>query len=390
VRAVAGQPATVRLQVATDGGTAEAADAAPTVTVVAGDGTTVLYSNQASTADGAGTGAYKWVLPAQSQLDTLLATWTWTVSSVPYSATVPIKVVGRRLADPYLCRQDPTVAGLALTDAQLLDLIDAVEDKIEEFIGYPPILSGARQEWDVLRGTLTDALYISGTVNGLPYGWGAGRMLIPGVKKPVAAGYQSGTAALYAAIPAGAFTSVQIAGDQVGTIGTGYTLELASSVTAVTTSSGSWDGTKTTYTVGSTTAPSLITAGQSVAWAGPAGGPGAIYGGTINGVALDPIADLPNLVIINGALAWKDYRPWISGRYSLWLTHGDVIPRNDLCRAARKLVSFYAQSNNYPDRAAQVITEGATIVFNFPDADHPTGIPEVDAVLRDARLQSVI
>ena len=305
MRAVAGQPATIRLQVQTDGGTPEAPDAAPTVTVVAGDGTTILYANQAGTQVGSAVGSYTWPLPPQSQLDQLTATWTYTVSGVTYTYPVPVNVVARRLVTPYTLRQADTNLS-TLTDDQLLFLIDAVEDKIEDILGYSPVLSGGRQLWDVLRGTLTDALYISGTVNGLPYGWGAGRMLVPGFRR---------------------------------------------------------------------------------AYLQP---PGAVYSGSINGVALDAVKDIPFLTVIEGALAWLDYRPWISGRYQLWFTHGDPTPPGELCDAAQKLCSHAAKTNNYPDRATQVVTENATILFALPTPDRPTGIPEVDGVLIRRRLESVI
>lgn len=400
MRAVAGQPATIGLQVATFGGTAVAADAAPTITVTAGDGVTVLYNAQTGTAVSGQTGAYTWVLPAQTQLDQLTAVWSYTVSGAAYQTPVEINVVRERLVAPYLLRQgDPNLAGMS--DAVLLSLVDQVEDALDDILGYPCVLSGGRAEWDVLRGTLTDSLYISGTVNGLPYGWGAGRMLIPGVKLPVLAGGNAGTAPLYTAINAGTVTSVTFAGDTVGVIGQGYLVQLVGSepgpaVNVVTTSSGTYNGTSTTYTTTAGTVPATgltpaVPAGTPLAYAAPAAGPGALYSGAINGVALDPVKDVPYLVVLQGALAWADYRPWISGRYQVWLTHGQVNPTQDIRWAAQKLVSHYGQAVPYPDRASQVVTEGATINFALPGGpDRPTGLPEVDAVLARRRLQSVI
>jgi hypothetical protein len=391
VRAVAGQPATIRLQVQTDGGTPVAPDALPSVTVFAGDGVTQLYSATGA-AVGGSTGAYTWALPPQAKLDQLTAIWTYLVSGVAYTQPVTVNVVAGRLVHPYTLRQADTNLA-ACTDEQLLFLIDQAEDLVEDVLGYPPVLTGARQEWDVLRGTLTDALYISGTVNGLPYGWGAGEMLIPGFRYPVVGSQPAGTAALYTSVAAGSATSVQLAGNQVGKIGAGYLLEIGGSgsgLVATTTSTGTFDGTKTTYTVAALTVPVMIASGGAVPWSGPPSGAGAVYAGSINGVALDPVADIPMLRVLDGALAWADYRPWISGRYQMWFTHGAINPPADLRAATQKLISHAAKVSNYPERAAQVITEGATILFSLPSPDRPTGLPEVDAVLVRRRTQSEI
>lgn len=305
MRAVAGQPATVRLQLATDGGEAATPDTTPTVTVTAGDGTTVLYTAQPGVA-GAAQGAYTWMLPPQSKLDRLTATWSCTVGGVSYQVPVEVNVVRERLVSPFTLRQAyPAVLG-QIPDGQLLSIVDQVEDAIEEVLGWPPVLSGARDTWDVLRGAFNDQIYTTGTLNGLPYGWGAGRMLIPGIK---------------------------------------------------------W--------------PRLDP-------------PGAVYAGTINGVALDPVNDIPYLTVINGALAWDDYRPWISGRYTIWCTHGEVSPPADLRWAAGKLCNFYGKTSTYPERAAQIQDEKATVLFSLPTPDRPFGIPDVDAVINRYRAQSVL
>jgi len=270
-----------------------------------------LYANQTATYV-LGDLAWEWTLPPQTRLDTLTATWSATVSSVSYVESKSIDIVAARLADPFLMRQaDPdiqAIAAAAMGKETLLILIDQIEEGIRDIIGFPPVLEGFRQEWDVLRGTLNDALYVSGTVNGLPYGWGAGKMMIPGIKFPAPA-------------------------------------------------------------------PGAV---------------GPVYSGTINGVPLDPANDIPKLLIQNGAMVWADYRPWISGRYSVWGTHGEVNPDGELRWVARKLCHHFAQSVDFPDRAYSIVTEGAQILFSMPSPDRPTGIPEVDAVLVRKRLSSVI
>jgi hypothetical protein len=149
-----------------------------------------LYVNQIASFVSADQ-AWEWTLPGQAQLDSLVAQWSATVGGVTYSHNAEVDVVGGRLADPWLMRQtDPDVAAVmasALGKQALLILLDQVEEGIRDIIGYPPVLEGFRVSWDELRGTLNDALYVSGTVNGLPYGWGAGRMMIPGIKFPTPA-----------------------------------------------------------------------------------------------------------------------------------------------------------------------------------------------------------
>lgn len=261
--------------------------------------------------------AWEWTLPAQTQLDSLVAMWSATVGSVTYTEALEVDVVGGRLADPWLMRQtDPDVQNVMsspLGKQALLLLLDQIEEGIRDILGYPPVLEGYRVTWDTLRGTLNDALYVSGTVNGLPYGWGAGKMMIPGIKFPAAA----------------------------------------------------------------------------------PGGTSPVYAMTINGTAQDPVADIPRLLAQNGCLIWSDYRPWISGRYAVWGTHGGGsnpggATDGELRWAARKLVHHYALTSDIPDRAFSIVTEGAQIFISQPSSDKPTGIPEVDAVLVRKRAARVI
>ena len=58
----------------------------------------------------------------------------------------------------------------------------------------------------------------------------------------------------------------------------------------------------------------------------------------------------------------------------MWLTHGEANPARDLRWACGKIVKHYSRVFDYPDRAAQVITEGATIIMGFPTPDRPTGM----------------
>lgn len=303
MRAVAGRPTTLRWHLTDDVGNILSPDVETnvTVSVVAGDGTTAIATNQTA-AFNADYGYYEWSLPPQTKLDSLVATWSATVDSLVYTEPVTVDVVASRLVEPFQLINDPDLAALVAAGPEpLLLLVDQVEEGLRDILGYPPVLEGFRTMVDTLRGTLMDSLYVSGTVDGLPYGWGAGKMLIPGVKFP-----------------------------------------------------------------------------------------SQIYAGTINGVAMDPTNDVAKLTVENGCLVWTDYRPWISGRYTFWGTHGEVNPPRELRQVALKLIHHVGQTVDYPDRAYQVVTEGATIMFSMPSPDRPTGLPEVDAVLARLRLDSVI
>lgn len=303
MRAAAGRPATLRWQLTDDVGTPLTPDAGVSVTVLAGDGTTVVAGPSAATL-AAEEDVWQWVLPGQAKLDSLIANWSATVNGLAYATSTYVDIVGQRLVEPYLLRQDPTIADVfegPQGTMALLALMDQIEVSIASILGYPAVLEGFREEWDTLRGTLIDGLYVSGTVNGLPYGWGAGKMLIPQVRMPV-----------------------------------------------------------------------------------------QIYAGSINGVALDPVTDVEDLLVQTGALVWSDYRPWVSGRYSMWGTHGDPIVNAELQWAAMKLIRHFAQVSNYPDRAYSVVTEGASIMFSMPSPDRPTGLPEVDAILNRIGMVKVI
>lgn len=183
MRAVAGQLATVRHQFATDDGTAVVPDRPPSVTVTGGDGTVILPAT-AGTADVTlGDGGYKAVMVAPAQLDRLTATWTATIGGLATSVRDDVDVVGQRLVAPLKLRNDDVNLS-GLSPVSLLTLLDQVEDRITNILGYSPTLEGARVTWDATRGATGDAVYSPGTVTGLPYGAGGGRMLVPTVRLP--------------------------------------------------------------------------------------------------------------------------------------------------------------------------------------------------------------
>lgn len=82
-----------------------------------------------------------------------------------------------------------------------------------------------------------------------------------------------------------------------------------------------------------------------------------------------------------------------AGTYDAWLTHGSPwweTPPEDIVRAAVTLARYINRGSNYPERARMVQTDGAIINLATPDARHPTGLPDVDAVIERYRLEYVV
>lgn len=108
-------------------------------------------------------------------------------------------------------------------------------------------------------------------------------------------------------------------------------------------------------------------------------------------------AEIAELTVVDGAFEFdyvNGYDPvlgfsqkvWASGRKTVWITHGAppdwADPPEDLVRAAAVLARYVARGSNYPERARSVQTENALISFSTPSHDRPTGLPEVDGVVR--------
>lgn len=99
-----------------------------------------------------------------------------------------------------------------------------------------------------------------------------------------------------------------------------------------------------------------------------------------------------------GFLIWTGQNSWPSGHYEMWLSHGMPWVPGDLRDAAATLARYTAKrkvssgkmNSLLPERTASLTTEGATIVFAVPTADRPTGLPEVDSVLRRYASSSVL
>lgn len=125
--------------------------------------------------------------------------------------------------------------------------------------------------------------------------------------------------------------------------------------------------------------------------------PQQVYSLVINGATVDDDI-LAMFRPGNGYLIWEGGRSWPSGNYEFWMTHGMPSVPGDLRWAAQRFASYVAkrtpqlggQKDIVPDRAVSMTTEGGMFVFSRIDDDHPTGLPEVDAVLYRYAMTSVI
>lgn len=111
----------------------------------------------------------------------------------------------------------------------------------------------------------------------------------------------------------------------------------------------------------------------------------------IDGVAYTP-ADLE---VTDGSVYIADGTSFPSGRVTLWATHGppDSWQRGvpgDMRRAAVILARYTARTNNYPERARMIQTDGAMLTFSMASYDRPTGLPEVDGILFRYRVLEAI
>lgn len=111
---------------------------------------------------------------------------------------------------------------------------------------------------------------------------------------------------------------------------------------------------------------------------------GLIAGTRPNGIALTS-AELALISPREGWLEWTDLRNWDPGEWQMWLSHGRwQTPPDDLVRAALRRTKYMARwlsgADSMPDRASQVVTDGATVVLAYPKLEMPTGMPEVDIV----------
>jgi hypothetical protein len=111
-----------------------------------------------------------------------------------------------------------------------------------------------------------------------------------------------------------------------------------------------------------------------------------VYGVTLDGEAQDvttfTIAPAGYLSLTSGAA-------FTSGTYSVWCLYGKR-PTTEAVRRATMLARYRARQPRIPERASVVNTESGTITLFTPNAQFPTGLPEVDGWIRRNREIGVL
>lgn len=277
----------VRVRVENEAGVlTDLSSGVPTLVVTNGDGT-VVTGVSAVTHDS--TGVYVAVIPAQTVLDRLTVTWTFTLATYARTVTDRVCLVNERLVPFWRLAENTELTSPTVTT--LSRLADGLEEWFKDALKYPPTIEAARLSWVQQFETQ--------------------RLHVPGVSKP-----QSILALSH---------------------GRGASLY--------------------TYTAGDIADLSVVIDGFER------------NSGT-------------SLSFLQGNFP----ATFAAGPYAAWLTHGLVDPPEDLRRAATIFARYIARTSNYPERAARVVSQESEIIFSFPSADKPTGLPEVDAVLTRYRI----
>jgi len=120
------------------------------------------------------------------------------------------------------------------------------------------------------------------------------------------------------------------------------------------------------------------------------------YVDSVLSLEIDGIAyDVDDLEVTGGGIYIADGASFPSGRVVVWAVHGPPeswrrgVP-GDMRRAATVLARYTARTNNYPERARMIQTDGAMLTFSMASYDRPTGLPEVDGILFRYRVLEAI
>ena len=95
---------------------------------------------------------------------------------------------------------------------------------------------------------------------------------------------------------------------------------------------------------------------------------------------------LGNMSFLTGLSAKQG---WDAGTYEAHVAHVLALPEEDLRRAGATFGRYISRTSNYPERARRIVSAETEIVFSMPSPDAPTGLPEVDAVVRSMSARSI-
>jgi hypothetical protein len=144
LRIIKGLEATVRLRVEDEGGTLVPAASLPTLEVLASDGQTV---SGVSSVTQESVGVYKATIPPQSDLDLLVANWSFSVSGSSYTRvrSEDLVICEERVVPLWRLRMDDELADLSTVN--LLRLVEEIEVWAYSALGFAPVPQAFSRTW---------------------------------------------------------------------------------------------------------------------------------------------------------------------------------------------------------------------------------------------------
>lgn len=118
-----------------------------------------------------------------------------------------------------------------------------------------------------------------------------------------------------------------------------------------------------------------------------------------------PVRSLVRLLVDDVALVAADASVDQSGRLTLpdgasapstdmlvEFEHGEAVPPSDLAQATKRLARhiLFSGDSSIPDRARMMVTDWGTFALDIASEEKPTGLPEVDSVLRRYRFARTV
>lgn len=105
----------------------------------------------------------------------------------------------------------------------------------------------------------------------------------------------------------------------------------------------------------------------------------------VDGTAVDASGATVNQ---SGALTLPDTSSRASETVLVEFEHGEATPPADLAQAAMRLARhiLFSGDSSIPDRARMMVTDWGTFALDIASEEKPTGLPEVDSVLRRYRF----
>jgi hypothetical protein len=180
VRALVGREFVTRLFVDDVGGHLVNPDEPPTWTLSTWEGAQVATG---MAADPTAPGMYQVTHPALGpRLDEYAISWDFEVAGYARTVTEPVVLVGARLVEAWELRRLPNFD--TVPDFIVAKLQDEIEEFARNALGYPAVPEPGRLSfYPTITGR--SAGYSGFTLTGLPRGYSSGRLLLPGISRPL-------------------------------------------------------------------------------------------------------------------------------------------------------------------------------------------------------------